>query len=388
MDAAIHIRPERFQEEYGIIGESVEMRKIVEVIEQVAPTDITVLITGESGTGKEVIAKAIHAASPRNKKPLITVNCGAIPEGIIESELFGHERGSFTGASEQRKGYFELADGGSIFLDEVGELPLSAQVKFLRILENGEFLRVGSSVPRTVNVRVIAATNKNLELEVQAQRFRADLFYRLRSVNISIPPLRKRTEDIAVLFRHFTGEVSRKNKVPFAGISPDAAALLQSYHWPGNVRELRNVVESMLVLENGRYLQPEDVQKYLKEYHPAEESRNLPVPVGRSVEQAERELILRALLDIKGSVLELKNIVQDHMPQQDALRQAGGDPEATQQAVEPANLSLEAMERRMIAEALDRYKGNRRVAARALRISERTLYRKIKEYGLEAKDGR
>ncbi|HSQ75149.1 MAG TPA: sigma-54 dependent transcriptional regulator [Bacteroidota bacterium] len=388
MDAAIHIRPERFQEEYGIIGESVEMRKIVEVIEQVAPTDITVLITGESGTGKEVIAKAIHAASPRNKKPLITVNCGAIPEGIIESELFGHERGSFTGASEQRKGYFELADGGSIFLDEVGELPLSAQVKFLRILENGEFLRVGSSVPRTVNVRVIAATNKNLELEVQAQRFRADLFYRLRSVNISIPPLRKRTDDIAVLFRHFVGEVSRKNKVPFAGISPDAAALLQSYHWPGNVRELRNVVESMLVLENGRYLQPEDVQKYLKEYHPAEETRNLPVPVGRSVEQAERELILRALLDIKGSVLELKNIVLDHVPQPDALRQAGGDPEATQQAVEPVNLSLEAMERRMIAEALDRYKGNRRVAARALHISERTLYRKIKEYGLEAKDGR
>ena len=388
MDAALHIRPERFQEEYGIIGESVEMRKIVEVIEQVAPTDITVLVTGESGTGKEVIAKAIHAASPRNKKPLITVNCGAIPEGIIESELFGHERGSFTGASEQRKGYFELADGGSIFLDEVGELPLSAQVKFLRILENGEFLRVGSSVSRTVNVRVIAATNKNLELEVQTQRFRADLFYRLRSVNISIPPLRKRTEDIPVLFRHFAEEVSRKNKVPFAGISPEAMALLQSYHWPGNVRELRNVVESMLVLENGRYLQPPDVQKYLKEYHPAEETRNLPVPVGRSVEQAERELILRALLDIKGSVLELKNVVLDHMQPQDGMSQAGGIPEATQQAVEPANLSLEAMERRMIAEALDRYKGNRRVAARALHISERTLYRKIKEYGLEAKDGR
>jgi len=388
MDAAIHIQPERFQEEYGIIGESVEMRKIVEVIEQVAPTDITVLVTGESGTGKEVIAKAIHAASPRNKKPLITVNCGAIPEGIIESELFGHERGSFTGASEQRKGYFELADGGSIFLDEVGELPLSAQVKFLRILENGEFLRVGSSVSRTVNVRVIAATNKNLELEVQAQRFRADLFYRLRSVNISIPPLRKRAEDIPVLFRHFAGEVSRKNKVPFAGISPEAMALLQSYHWPGNVRELRNVVESTLVLENGRYLQPQDVQKYLKEYHPAEEARNLPVPVGRSVEQAERELILRALLDIKGSVLELKSVVLERLQPQDGMRQAGGDPEATQQAVEPANLSLEAMERRMIAEALDRYKGNRRVAARALHISERTLYRKIKEYGLEAKDGR
>ena len=382
----MHITPGRFQEEHGIIGESVEMRKIVEVIEQVAPTDITVLIAGESGVGKEIVAKAIHEASPRAKKPLITVNCGAIPEGIIESELFGHERGSFTGASEQRKGYFELADGGSIFLDEVGELPLAAQVKFLRILENGEFLRVGSSVSRTVNVRVIAATNKNLEAEVQAQQFRADLFYRLRSVNISIPPLRRRVEDIPLLFQHFAEDVSRRNNVPFAGISSAAMSLLQSYHWPGNVRELRNVVESMLVLENGRYLEPQDVQKYLKEYHPNAEERNLPVPLGRSVEQAERELILRALLDIKGSILELKSVLLDHVQSQDAYRSAGGDPEPAQQAVEPANLSLEAMERRIIAEALDRYKGNRRVAARALHISERTLYRKIKEYGLDARE--
>ncbi|MBP1691677.1 MAG: regulatory protein, Fis family [Bacteroidetes bacterium] len=385
-EPAVHITPGRFQEEHGIIGESVEMRKIVEVIEQVAPTDITVLIAGESGVGKEIVAKAIHEASPRAKKPLITVNCGAIPEGIIESELFGHERGSFTGASEQRKGYFELADGGSIFLDEVGELPLAAQVKFLRILENGEFLRVGSSVSRTVNVRVIAATNKNLEAEVQAQQFRADLFYRLRSVNISIPPLRRRVEDIPLLFQHFAEDVSRRNNVPFAGISPAAMSLLQSYHWPGNVRELRNVVESMLVLENGRYLEPQDVQKYLKEYHPNAEERNLPVPLGRSVEQAERELILRALLDIKGSILELKSVLLDHVQSQDAYRSAGGDPEPAQQAVEPANLSLEAMERRIIAEALDRYKGNRRVAARALHISERTLYRKIKEYGLDARE--
>jgi len=385
-DAAVHITPGRFQEEHGIIGESVEMRKIVEVIEQVAPTDITVLIAGESGVGKEVVAKAIHEASPRAKKPLITVNCGAIPEGIIESELFGHERGSFTGASEQRKGYFELADGGSIFLDEVGELPLAAQVKFLRILENGEFLRVGSSVSRTVNVRVIAATNKNLEAEVQAQQFRADLFYRLRSVNISIPPLRRRVEDIPLLFQHFAEDVSRRNNVPFAGISSAAMSLLQSYHWPGNVRELRNVVESMLVLENGRYLEPQDVQKYLKEFHPKAEERNLPVPLGRSVEQAERELILRALLDIKGSILELKSVLLDHVQSQEAYRSAGGDPEPAQQAVEPANLSLEVMERRIIAEALDRYKGNRRVAARALHISERTLYRKIKEYGLDARE--
>jgi len=197
----------------GIIAESLEMQKILEVIRQVAPTDITVLISGESGVGKEVIAKAIHAGSPRSKKPLITVNCGAIPEGIIESELFGHERGSFTGASEQRKGYFELADDGTIFLDEIGELPLSAQVKFLRILENGEYLRVGSSVPRKVDVRVIAATNKDLEHEVRHKTFRADLFYRLRSVNIIVPPLRNRPEDIPALFRYFVQDVGEKNGV-------------------------------------------------------------------------------------------------------------------------------------------------------------------------------
>lgn len=384
MNAAAQIDRERFQETHGILGESVEMQKIIEVIEQVAPTDITVLITGESGVGKEVIAKAIHGASERNKRPLITVNCGAIPEGIIESELFGHERGSFTGASEQRKGYFELADGGTIFLDEVGELPLSAQVKFLRILENGEFLRVGSSMPRTVNVRVIAATNKNLESEVQGQRFRADLFYRLRSVNISIPPLRKRVEDIPVLFRHFASDVARRNKVPFAGISNAAMAVLESYHWPGNVRELRNVVESMLVLENGKYLEPDDVQKYLKGYRQDHEQRHLPVPLGKSVEQAERELILRALLDIKGNLLELKSVLIEQLQSQELGRQpAAADPVGSAGAAGSGNLNLEDMERRVIAEALDRYKGNRRVAARALHISERTLYRKIKEYGLE-----
>src|SRR5512142_1065734 len=241
----------------AILGESVAMRKIIDVIEQVAPTDITVLITGESGVGKEVIAQAIHRASTRSRKPLIAVNCGAIPEGIIESELFGHERGSFTGAAEQRKGYFELADGGTIFLDEIGELPLAAQVKFLRVLENGEFLRVGSSVPRKVDVRVIAATNKDLELEVRRNRFRPDLFYRLRSVNITVPPLRSRPEDVPVLFQHFAEEVAQKHNIRFAGIAPAAMQLLQAYHWPGNVRELRNVVESMLVLEQGKYLEPD-----------------------------------------------------------------------------------------------------------------------------------
>ncbi len=386
MENAVHIPANRFQEEYGILGTSVEMQKIIEVIEQVAPTDITVLITGESGSGKEVIAKAIHGASTRARKPMVTVNCGAIPEGIMESELFGHERGSFTGASEQRKGYFELADGGTIFLDEVGELPLSAQVKFLRILENGEFLRVGSSNTRRVDVRVIAATNKNLEHEVQNGNFRADLFYRLRSVNILVPPLRNRVDDIPLLFRHFAADVSRRNSIPFRGISPEAITVLQAYHWPGNVRELRNVVESMLVLENGRFLEAEDVKKYLKEYRAAGQSeRNLPIPLGKSVEQAERELILRALLAIKGGLVELKNILMEHIQNAESAHTVITEPPATQGGAEQATLSLEVMERRMIEEALERYNGNRRVAARALKISERTLYRKIKEYGLDAK---
>jgi DNA-binding NtrC family response regulator len=316
---------------------------------------------------------------------MVTVNCGAIPEGIIESELFGHERGSFTGASEQRKGYFEIADGGTIFLDEVGELPLAAQVKFLRILENGEFQRVGSSTSRRVDVRVIAATNKNLEHEVQSGNFRADLFYRLRSVNITVPPLRNRIDDIPLLFRHFAADVSRRNSIPFAGISPSALTLLQAYHWPGNVRELRNVVESMLVLENGRYLEADDVKKYLKEYRSGQQERNLPIPLGKSVEQAERELILRALLDIKGGMLELKSMLLDHVQTPENGRQYVPEPVPTTTSVEPANLSLDMMERRLIEEALERYHGNRRVAARALKISERTLYRKIKEYGLEGK---
>jgi len=372
----------QFQEELGILGESMEMRKIVEVVEQVAPTDITVLISGESGVGKEVIAKAIHAASPRNKKPLIAVNCGAIPEGIIESELFGHERGSFTGATEQRKGYFELADGSTIFLDEIGELPLAAQVKFLRVLENGEFQRVGSSIPRRVNVRVIAATNKDLESEVRHGNFRADLFFRLRSVNIYVPPLRKRPEDIPVFFRRFAAEVAAKNSIKFAGISDAAMQVLQSYHWPGNVRELRNAVESMLVLEGGRYLDVDDVRKYLKDLRTAPEDRNLPVPVGKSVEQAERELILRALLDIKGNIMELKNLLAE---QSQIIQSPGSNRQNIaypHEVQDERTLSLQEMEHKLIAEALERYKGNRRVAARALNISERTLYRKIKEYGL------
>jgi transcriptional regulator with PAS, ATPase and Fis domain len=366
----------------GIVGVSVEMQKIADVVRQVAPTDITVLITGESGVGKEVIAKAIHIASARSKKPLITVNCGAIPEGIMESELFGHERGSFTGASDQRKGYFELADGGTIFLDEIGELSLAAQVKFLRILENGEYQRVGSSAQRRVNVRVVAATNKDLELEVRQKHFRADLFYRLRSVNIFIPPLRDRVEDVSVLFRYFVNEITERDGIKFGGISSDAMELLRSFNWPGNVRELRNAAESMLVLQKGRRIDVDDVRGILKKHQPVTDDRSLPVPFGKSVEQAERELILRALLDIKGNLMDLRTTLLEHLQGPGDGRSERRDSLAVQTPAEQSSLSLEEMERRMIVEALERYKGNRRVAARMLNISERTLYRKIKEYGL------
>jgi DNA-binding NtrC family response regulator len=366
------------------------MRKIMETVRQVAPTDITVLITGESGVGKEVIAKAIHALSRRSTKPMITVNSGAIPEGIIESELFGHEKGSFTGASDQRKGYFELADNGTLFLDEIGELPLLSQVKFLRVLENGEFLRVGSSVPRRVNVRVIAASNKNLETEVHHGRFRPDLFFRLRSVNIVVPPLRNRPEDIPALFRHFAGEVTRKHGIDFKGISDAAMDILMGYRWPGNVRELRNMAESMIVLEKGKRLEADDVRNFLKEDTPEGipiagrmGERNLPVHVSKSVEQAERELILRALLDIKGNIIELKSMLDEQRQAMDATKQGSKGPLILDGAAGETGMSLEEMEHRMIAEALERSKGNRRMAARVLNISERTLYRKIKEYGLE-----
>ncbi len=366
----------------GIVGDSVAIREILDVVRQVGPTDITVLISGESGVGKDVVAKAVHASSNRARKPLITVNSGAIPEGIIESELFGHERGSFTGASEQRKGYFELADGGTIFLDEIGELPLPAQVKFLRVLENGEYLRVGSSVPRKVDVRVIAATNKDLEAEVRHGRFRQDLYYRLRSVNIVIPPLRSRPEDIPALVSRFAAEIAAKNGIRFEGITDVAMEALKEYGWPGNVRELRNVVESMIVLERGKKIKEDDVRRYVNTAQVMPEERHLPVHVaGKSVEQAERELILRALLDIKTNLLELKDIFGMQAGGMESDRRTQGGM-AVGQASEEANLSLDHMERRMIAEALERHKGNRRVAARVLNISERTLYRKIKEYGL------
>ena len=367
---------EQFQQDYGIVGQSPEIQEIVDVVRQVAPTDITVLISGESGVGKEVIMNALHSASKRATKALVTVNCGAIPEGLIESELFGHEKGSFTSAMDTRKGYFEIADGGTIFLDEIGETPLGTQVKLLRVLENGEFMRVGASVPRKADVRVIAATNKNLEYEVQQKRFRPDLYFRLRSVNIYVPPLRNRKEDIPLLVEHVIKEFTEKNHIAFEGFTNEATEVLLNYDWPGNVRELRNVLESMVVLENGRRITGDGVRKYLQTQRIESGDRNLPVRSTRTVEQAERELIYRALLDLKTNIIELKEILAQPPP---GTNGSNGHKEVVEVN---GGLSLDEMERRMIRNALERHRGNRRLAAKELNISERTLYRKIKDLKL------
>jgi DNA-binding NtrC family response regulator len=381
---------EEIQEKYGIYGESQAIKEIIAVIEQVAPTDITVLITGESGVGKELVARAIHGESKRANGPFVIVNSGAIPEGILESELFGHEKGAFTGAIETRKGYFEMADGGTIFLDEIGDMPMTTQVKILRVIETGEFMRVGSSKLRKVDVRVITATNKNLEDEVKRGNFREDLYYRLRSVNIYIPPLRERREDIPILFEKFVAEFCQKNKVAFAGITNDAMQVLISYHWLGNVRELKNFVESILILENGKIIDANMVRKYLKyDLSGFDFTRNLPIRYGKTSEQADRELIYRALIDIKGDLIEIKNLLDNlatfiskQITSPLALPEAKVDLK-TGTVIE--NFSLIDMEKRMIQAALERFNWNKRLAARALKISERTLYRKIKEYGLERK---
>lgn len=366
-----------FQKEHGIIGKSLEIQEIIDVIQQVAPTDIMVLITGESGVGKEIIARALHNASKRSKRQLVTVNCAAIPEGLIESELFGHEKGSFTSAIETRKGYFEIADGGTIFLDEIGEMPLATQVKLLRVLESGEFMRVGSSASRKSDVRVIAATNKDLQYEVQHKRFRPDLYFRLRSVNIVIPPLRNRREDIPLLVEHYVKEFTEKIQMQFEGFTDDATELIMDYRWPGNVRELKNVLESMLILENGKRITDNDIRKHLRDYQAPVVDRNLPVVANKTVEQAERELIYRALVDLKGSILELRDLlVHGNAAQEHSQRVPVDQPNGN------GAMTLDEMERRMIIGALERHKGNRRLAAKELNISERTLYRKIKEFGL------
>jgi len=373
-------------EDMGLIGRSESFRSVLEIIKQVAPTNITVLITGESGTGKEMAARAIHNLSPRKDKPMITVNCGAIPEGILESELFGHAKGSFTGAVESRKGYFETANGGTIFLDEIGEMSLQTQVKLLRVLEEKEYMEVGGDKIKKVDVRVIAATNKDLEQAVERGEFRQDLFYRLNAVRIFIPPLRKRKEDIRILAVKFAEDVCRTNKIKCRGITEDGFQLMEEYPWPGNIRELRNVIERVIILNRGAL-----IDRALLEQHIGQRqniSKNLPVVLHKSSDQAERELIYRALVEIRMAIEDIRSMistlkgVEFKEPKFKYPFHAEITEEAAKENKEET-LNIKQMERINIEKALKIYKGNRKKAAKALGIGERTLYRKLKEYNLE-----
>lgn len=392
----------RLQKSFGIIGTSDAIRDIIETVDQVAPTDLSVLIAGESGTGKELVANAIHRHSLRKHYPLVIVNCGAIPAGIIESELFGHVKGSFTGAIEDRKGYFESANRGTIFLDEIGETPFETQVKLLRVLEQGEFLPVGGSKTKRVDTRVIAATNKNLSSEVWEEKFRKDLYYRLKTITIFIPPLRESPEDIPLFVEKFAIEFANRNAIPFKGFSPSAMNILKEYSWPGNIRELKNFIESMIVLQKGEVITSTMVEKRLV-IEKSSPSPNLPMRISKSVDQAERELILhqifllhREFQEIKDLLLkdmiptEYKKLPRFEIPQQ--VPREYKDIHEQEEVIIPegciinpelfGDISLEDVERELIEKTLKKFNYRKRQAAKSLKISERTLYRKIKEYEL------
>ncbi len=394
------------QRQSGILGESEAIQEVLQTIVQIAPTDISVLVTGESGTGKEMVAKAIHKASRRKFGPLVTVNCGAIPAGIIESELFGHKKGSFTGAEETRKGYFEAADEGTIFLDEIGETPLETQVKLLRVIEQGEFMRVGDNLTRKVDVRVIAATNRDLGEDTRRGDFRQDLYFRLKTVTIDLPPLREHSADIPLLVERFGLEFAARNDLAFKGITPEAVRYLKAYSWPGNVRELKNVVESILALNRGERITPEMLSAQIRTSGYTA-SHQLPVVVDTLPEQSDRELILRQLLFIRQDLNDLKQLavgqkgpataVDPYLPS--PLSPVGEGDRGTVFSADVTNIearplidpeaigeiSLEELEKELIQQTLVLFNHNRRRAAQALGIAERTLYRKIQTYEIEKK---
>jgi len=399
---------DRLQKQSGIIGTSDGIRQVLDMIGQVAPVNISVLITGESGTGKELVAKAIHQSSKRNNDPLVVVNCGAIPEGIIESELFGHKKGSFTGAGEDRKGYFEEANKGTIFLDEIGETPLETQVKLLRVLESGEFMRVGEAKMRKTDVRIIAATNKDLRDLVKKGGFRQDLYFRLKTVTVHVPALRNRVEDIGPFVERFALEFTRSNDILYRGFMPDAVRVLKQYEWPGNVRELKNFVEKILVLEKGERITAEMVQEELTEVLPLDSTYNpaLPVVVSKSSDKAEIDLILRQLFMLKQDTEVIqKMLVSGAISQGDGKQSLSGlnpleqgglsMPEKSMEIMEEGyrfirddaigELSIKELEEEAITRTLRFFNNNRRKTARSLGMSERTLYRKIEEFGLEPK---
>jgi transcriptional regulator with PAS, ATPase and Fis domain len=415
------------KQRFEIIGQDPKLNRALEKAIQVAPTDISVLVTGESGVGKESIPKIIHSLSHRKHAKYIAVNCGAIPEGTIDSELFGHEKGAFTGATQTRSGYFEVADGGTIFLDEVGELPLTTQVRLLRVLENGEFLKVGSSQVQKTDVRIVAATNVNMFEAIKKEKFREDLYYRLSTVEIQIPPLRDRKEDIHLLFRKFASDFSQKYKMPTIRLDEGAVTLLLKYRWPGNIRQLRNIAEQISVLEEKRAISATTLNSYL----PSDPGSNLPAVIKTSKSESdfssEREILYKVLFDMKGDLNDLKKLTMELLKNNDSqkvqdenenlIRKIYGDddddietqdatemevlrlPEPKQEQAynpipqedkyhfaeeiqEEETLSLHEKEIELIKKSLERNRGKRKAAAAELGISERTLYRKIKQYDL------
>ena len=388
---------QQIKQRFGIIGNNAELNRAIDVALQVAPTDLSVLITGESGVGKETFPQIIHQNSPRKHAQYIAVNCGAIPEGTIDSELFGHEKGSFTDAKDLRKGYFEVADGGTIFLDEVGELPLSTQVRLLRVLESGEFMKVGSSKVQKTNVRIVAATNVNLAEAVSHHKFREDLYYRLNTVPIRIPPLRERNEDVFLLFRKFASDCADKYRMPAIRLDDDARQLLMSYRWPGNVRELKNIVERISVIEENRDITADVLRMHLPNISMEKLPALVPHDDERKIFNSEREILYQVLFDMKKDVNELKKLVHDIMNGNVKMSSMDSDVYSqqvvhsspiVQSSIQEAEtveetLSLVDVEKEMIRKALDRHSGRRKNAAADLQISERTLYRKIKEYEME-----
>tara|TARA_Y100000766_G_scaffold46024_1_gene36219 strand:- start:6682 stop:7878 length:1197 start_codon:yes stop_codon:yes gene_type:complete len=391
---------ERIQQKSGIVGRSDAITKVLEMIVQVSPVDISVLISGESGTGKELFAKAIHQNSRRSHEPIVTVNCGAIPEGIIESELFGHKKGAYTDAKGDRKGYFESANKGSIFLDEIGETPLETQVKLLRVIESGEFMPVGESKIKKTDVRIIAATNKDLSDLVEKGKFRQDLYYRLNTVSIKLPSLNERVEDIALLVERFALEFTRNNDMIYRGFVPDAIRYMKNYQWKGNVRQLKNFVESIIVLEKGERITGEMVEAQLgKKQIDGLKNEALPVVTSQPADTAERELILRQLFLLRQDVEFLKQIAS---PSQSTIGNVNPPLLETGESQEHSGLinedseyfiknssigdmTIEDLEKEAIVRTLKFFKNNRRASAKSLGMSERTLYRKINFYGLERK---
>ena len=408
------------KQRFEIIGNSIGLNRALEKAIQVAPTDISLLVTGESGVGKEVIPKIAHQLSHRKHSKFIAVNCGAIPEGTIDSELFGHEKGAFTGATQTRAGYFEVADGGTIFLDEVGELPLTTQVRLLRVLENGEFIKVGSSKVQKTNVRIVAATNVNMHEAIKKNKFREDLYYRLSTVEINLPPLRKRPDDIHLLFRKFCSDFAQKYSMPTIKLNDEATHVLTNYSWAGNIRQLKNVAEQLSVLEENRLISKEVIKDYLPST-----SENLPAVISGKSENSEfnneREILYKVLFDMKGDLNDLKKLTLELMQtsnisefkknneqlinkvyQKDNYSTdknveivdiENNRPDRKNEKIEDdfdyiqevkaiESLSIQEKELELIKKSLEKHAGKRKLAAKELGISERTLYRKIKQFDL------